>query len=87
MAQFEHLGYQIGPAEVQEEHARGQPHQATNKEPMRRTKLMSNRLTSEPEYDWTFFEACFSLPALLTKSAASPEVFLLWYIKATSTFF
>lgn len=49
MAQFEHLGHRIGPAEVQEEHARGQPRQATNNEPMRRTKLMSNRLTSEPE--------------------------------------
>lgn len=38
MAQFEHLGQRIGPAEVQEEHARGQPHQATDKEPIRRTK-------------------------------------------------
>lgn len=58
MAQFEHLGHRIGPAEVQEKHARGQPHQRTNKEPMRETKLMSNRLTSEPKKDWTFFKAC-----------------------------
>ena len=49
MAQFEHLGHRIGPAEVQEEHARGQPHQASNKEPMRGTKLMSNKLTGELE--------------------------------------
>lgn len=38
MAQFVHSGQGIGPAEIQEEHARGQPHQATDKEPMRGTK-------------------------------------------------
>lgn len=39
MAQFEHLGHRIGQAEVQEEHARGQPNQAPDKKPIRGTKL------------------------------------------------
>ena len=38
MAQFEHSGHQIGQDEEQEEHMRGQPHQATDKEPVRGTK-------------------------------------------------
>lgn len=38
MAQFKHLGHGIGLAEVQEEHARGQPHQAPDKKTIRGTK-------------------------------------------------
>ena len=49
MAQFEHLGHRIGPAEVQEEHARGQPHQATDKEPIRGTKP-----DVQQAYQWTW---------------------------------
>lgn len=78
MAQFVHLGHRNGPAEVQEKHARGQPHQSTNKDPARETKLMSN---SEPKWDWTFFKACSASQLYPTPSAASPEVSPVQQIK------
>lgn len=47
---------------------------------------MSNRLTSEPEWDWTLFKACFSLPALPPKRAATPEAFFTQAHKASLYF-